>query len=382
MQNKEIGIYIHIPFCKQKCYYCDFYSLANEEEWIPRYIKSLIEEIKCKSKSPDFLFQVKTIYIGGGTPSFIASKYITQILETIYANYVVAQKAEITIEVNPGTVNIEKLEEYAKCGINRLSIGLQATQNHLLQTIGRIHNYYEFVDAYHLAREVGFQNINVDLMLALPNQTIQDLEDSLEEIISLEPEHISVYSLIVEEGTNLQKQIREGIVKPIEEEKERQMYWKAKQLLEKNGYEHYEISNFAKPNYKAKHNLNCWEQKEYMGVGAAAHSYIEGMRYSNIDSIEQYIKNYEEKVPEKNVIIQEKQTLEERQKEYMLLKLRTLEGVSIQEFKNKFVANPIYLYHTELEKLAKEELIGIDGDNIKLTEKGLDFANLVWEEFV
>ena len=160
------------------------------------------------------------------------------------------------------------------------------------------------------------------------------------------------------------------------------MYWKTKQLLEKSGYEHYEISNFAKSNYKAKHNLDCWEQKEYMGVGAAAHSYIEGMRYSNIDSIEQYIKNYEEKVPEKNVIIQEKQTLEERQKEYMLLKLRTLEGVSIQEFKNKFVVNPIYLYHTELEKLTKEELIGIDGDNIKLTSKGLDFANLVWEEFI
>lgn len=382
MQNKEIGMYIHIPFCKQKCNYCDFYSLANEEEWIPRYIKSVVEEIKEKSKSPDFVFQVKTIYLGGGTPSFIPSNYITQILQAIYNNYQVDKDAEITIEVNPGTVNIEKLEEYAKCGINRLSIGLQATQNHLLQMIGRIHNYYEFVDAYHLAREVGFQNINVDLMLGLPNQTIQDLQDSLEEIISLEPEHVSVYSLIVEEGTKLERQIQEGSIKLLEEEQERKMYWKAKQLLEENGYEHYEISNFAKPNCKAKHNLDCWEQKEYIGFGAAAHSYIEGIRYSNIASIEKYIQNHEEKVPQKNIIIQEKQSIEDKQKEYMLLKLRTLEGVSIQEFKNKFVANPIYLYHTELEKLTKVELIEIDGDNIKLTSKGLDFANLVWEEFV
>ena len=384
MGLKEIGIYIHIPFCKQKCYYCDFYSMAEKEEWIPRYIKSLVNEIKQKKNEEEFNFIsiVKTIYIGGGTPSFINSSYITEILQAIYESYEIDKNAEITIEVNPGTTSIEKLEDYKKAGINRLSIGLQATQNHLLQAIGRIHNYYDFVDTYHLAREAGFKNINVDLMIGLPEQTILDVEDSLEEVISLEPEHISVYSLIVEENTKIQKGIQNGTICLPSEDDERKMYWKAKQILEQNGYKHYEISNFAKVGYESKHNMDCWKQKEYIGFGAAAHSYINSCRVSNIDSIEQYIKNIEERTPRENLVFHEKQTLEDKQNEYILLGLRMLEGVSIQEFKLKFVANPIYLYHDKLEKLTKQELIEIDGDTIRLTNKGLDFANIVWEEFV
>lgn len=384
MRQKEIGLYIHIPFCKQKCCYCDFYSEAKKESWIPRYIKSLLLEIEQASKPPKIDFQpiVKTIYIGGGTPSLIESSYIAQIMQAIYQNYIVEKNAEVTIEVNPGTTTLEKLEDYAKIGINRLSIGLQSTHNHLLQAIGRIHNYYDFVDTYHFAKEAGFQNINVDLMIGLPNQTVLEVEESLEEIISLDPEHISVYSLIIEENTPLAKQVEEGEIKLPKEEQEREMYWKAKEILEQNGYEHYEISNFAKPNYQAKHNLDCWNQKEYMGFGAAAHSYIDGNRYSNISSLKQYIQNYERNQPQKNIKVHEKQTQEEKQKEYMLLGLRKLQGVSIQEYKAKFVANPVYLYHQELEKLAQQKLLEIDGDSIKLTNKGLDLANLVWEEFV
>lgn len=384
MRQKEIGLYIHIPFCKQKCCYCDFYSEAKKESWVPRYIKSLLLEIEQSSKPPKIDFQpiVKTIYIGGGTPSLIESSYIAQIMQAIYQNYIVEKNAEVTIEVNPGTTTLEKLEDYAKLGINRLSIGLQSTHNHLLQAIGRIHNYYDFVDTYHFAKEAGFQNINVDLMIGLPNQTVLEVEESLEEVISLEPEHISVYSLIVEENTPLAKQVEDGEIKLPTEEQEREMYWKAKEILEKNGYEHYEISNFAKPNYQAKHNLDCWNQKEYMGFGAAAHSYVDGNRYSNISSLKQYIQNYERNQPQKNIKVHEKQTQEEKQKEYMLLGLRKLQGVSIQEYKAKFVANPVYLYHQELEKLAQQKLLEIDGDSIKLTNKGLDLANLVWEEFV
>lgn len=219
-------------------------------------------------------------------------------------------------------------------------------------------------------------------MLGLPSQNIYELENSLEEIVSLEPEHISVYSLIVEENTMLAKQVERGLLTLPEEAEERNMYWRAKQILEENGYEHYEISNFAKPNFKAKHNLDCWEQKEYIGFGASSHSYIDGVRYSNIDSIQNYVQNYEENSPQKNIVIHEKQNQENKQKEYMLLSLRKIEGVNIQTFKSKFIANPIYLYHTELEKLTKEGLIEIDANTIRLTKKGLDFANLVWEEFV
>lgn len=384
MRQKEVGLYIHIPFCKQKCEYCDFYSVANKDELIPQYVQSLLNEIKgvSNSKNLDFIPVVTTIYIGGGTPSYLKSNFISQILSTIYENYQVVKDAEITVEVNPGTVTLDKLEGYVKAGVNRLSIGLQTTHDYLLQKIGRIHNYYDFLDTYHFAREVAIQNINVDLMLGLPEQTLIELQDSVEEVISLEPEHISVYSLILEEGTKLEKKVLEGELKLPLEEEERSMYWKTKALLEESGYIHYEISNFAKPNYQAKHNLNCWNQKEYIGFGAGAHSYINGVRYSNISSIKKYLLNDQNRTWEKNRELHEKQNQEAKQKEYMLLGLRKIEGVSVQEFKSKFVANPIYLYHTELEKLSEEKLLEIDGDTIKLTNKGLDLANLVWEEFV
>lgn len=389
MRRKQIGLYIHIPFCKQKCSYCDFCSYANKESFIKRYIQCVLKEIieVGNNNKIDFengkddLFSVKTIYIGGGTPSLIESKYIVQIMEEIKSNFEIDEKAEITIEVNPGTVTLEKLEDYNKVGINRLSIGLQSTHEHLLKEIGRIHTYLDFLDTFRFAREAGFENINVDLMIGLPNQTLAEVQDSIEEIVSMEPEHISVYSLILEENTPLFKKVEEGLELP-NEDLERKMYWAVKQTLEQNNYIHYEISNFAKQGYESKHNLDCWNQKEYIGFGVAAHSYTNGIRYSNIENLEQYIKNYEEDKTEENLVFHEKQDMEAMQKEYMLLGLRKIDGVSIQEFKIKFVANPVFLYHSELEKLVNEELLEIDGDMIKLTNKGLDLANIVWEEFV
>lgn len=389
MRRKQIGLYIHIPFCKQKCSYCDFCSYAEKQDLISKYIKCLLQEIKEVGinnradfeNGKDDLFSIKTIYIGGGTPSLIESKYIVQIMEEIKSNFEFDENAEITIEVNPGTVTLEKLEDYNKAGINRLSIGLQSTHEHLLKEIGRIHTYLDFLDAYRFAREAGFENINVDLMIGLPNQTLAEVQDSIEEIMSMEPEHISVYSLIIEEGTQMFKKVEEGLELP-DEELERKMYWTVKQILEINGYNHYEISNFAKQGYESKHNLDCWNQKEYIGFGVAAHSYTNGIRYSNIENLEQYIKNYEEDKAEENLVFHEKQDMEVMQKEYMLLGLRKIDGVSIQEFKIKFVANPVFLYHDKLEKLVNEDLVEIDGDQIKLTNKGLDLANIVWEEFV
>lgn len=379
---KTLGIYIHIPFCKDKCYYCDFVSFKNMEQKQDKYVGCIIKEIESKNWNEiNKNYQVTTIYIGGGTPSFINSKNITKILNSL-KNSANITNPEITIEVNPGTLNKEKLLTYKKVGINRISIGLQSTNNDLLKQIGRIHTYEQFLESYKLAKKVGFTNINIDLMLGLPNQTIEDLKQSLETVIELNPSHVSVYSLILEEGTVLYKLIEDKKINLPNEELERQMYWYTKNKLELNGYHHYEISNFAKEGKKSKHNVNCWNQEEYLGFGLAAHSYFENKRFSNIENLEIYMQNIEQGNVQKNIEVHEVQTTEEQEKEYMLLGLRKIEGISISRFKEKFIDNPIYLFKDKLKSLVQDGFIEIDGDFIRLTNKGLDFANLVWEEFV
>lgn len=374
---KQLGIYIHIPFCVRKCLYCDFVSYAKKENVVEKYIEALQKEILNWKKSNKDV-KIKTIYIGGGTPSCIDSKFITEILNLIN----IKNAEEITIEVNPGTVNKEKLYDYKNAGINRLSIGLQSTNNELLKKIGRIHNYEQFLETYKMARKVGFNNINVDLMIGLPGQTMDDLKTSLEDIINLNPEHISVYSLILEDETPLKKMIENNILKLPEEDLERQMYWYTKDFLKINGYKHYEISNFAKQGFYSKHNMDCWEQKEYIGFGISAHSYIDRKRFGNISNLDNYIKNCIEGGFDKNRIIEEEQDKKDEMKEYMILGLRKINGISIQKFENKFNENPIILFKKELNKLFNEGLIIIDGDIIRLSNKGLDFANIVWEEFI
>lgn len=369
---KEIGVYIHIPFCIKKCDYCDFISYCNKQDLVEEYIEKLKEEINIELNKMEY--KIKTIYIGGGTPSSVDSKYIVDILNVIKEKYNI-DNVEITIEVNPGTITKEKLLDYKTVGINRLSIGLQETNNELLKQIGRIHKYEEFLETYNLARQIGFKNINVDLMIGLPNQSVSDIKNSLNKIINLNPEHISVYSLILEEGTKLYKKYEENKIELPDEELERNMYWYVKNTLENNGYMHYEISNFAKDGYESKHNISCWKQEEYIGFGINAHSYIDSVRYSNTESIEEYIEDFDK-------IVHEKQVIEDMQKEYMLLGLRKIEGISVQEFKNKFGDNPIFLFRNELSKLVEEDLLEVDGDIIKLTNKGLDLANQVWQEFI
>ena len=377
IKNNEIGVYVHIPFCKKKCDYCDFISYCNKDNLIYDYVQAVKAEIQSQNIKPE----ITTIYIGGGTPSYIDSKYIIEILEKIKEKNV-SSNAEITIEVNPGTVTKEKLEDYIKSGINRISIGLQTTNDELLKQIGRIHNFTQFLETYKLAKKVGFKNINVDLMLGLPNQRIKDLKESLEQIIKLKPKHISVYSLIVEDGTPIANKIEKGEMQLPDEELERNMYWFVKNTLELNGFIHYEISNFAKKGYESKHNLNCWNQKEYIGIGASAHSYRDITRYSNTENIEEYIENVNNGNFNRNKIIHEVQKEDDAKKEFMLLGLRKIKGVDINLFKNKFGDNPIYLFRNELKKLTDERLLIIDDNNIRLTNKGLDLANLVWEEFI
>ncbi len=386
---KHIGLYVHIPFCKRKCNYCDFYSFSNKNELIIDYMKCLIQEIEevgqgialDKENGLNDGAIINTIYIGGGTPSYIDSKYILNIMNSIKDNYIL-NKPEVTIEVNPGTVNENKLKEYINCGINRCSIGLQSSNNELLNLIGRIHNLDDFMNTYSLARKVGFKNINVDFMIGLPKQTIADIDEMLELINKIEPEHVSVYSLIVEKGTKLYTQINDGSLILPSEDEERKMYWRVKKGLEELGFEHYEISNFAKKGFYSRHNMDYWNQKEYIGVGSGAHSYTDNVRYSNIDNIEEYIENYKKSKQEDNIIFHEKQNVDSKMKEYMILGFRKIKGIEFQEFKNKFGIDLRDVYKNEIAKLKKYELIETNESSIFLSDKGIDLANIVWEEFV
>ena len=412
---EKLGIYIHIPFCKQKCKYCDFISFKCSEKEQELYIESLIKEIKNydyykKIKQIENIYQqnekkvlklfeiedskwnenyskvlnrkITSIYIGGGTPSCIDSKNIKKILDEIRKKFFIDENCEITIEVNPGTITKEKLNDYKDAGINRISIGLQSTNNRLLKLIGRIHTYEDFCEAYKLAKEANFNNINVDLMLALPTQTIQELEESIDKIIKLNPNHISIYSLIIEERTELKKMVDNKELELIDEEKERKMYWNIKKKLENNGYNHYEISNYAKKGFESKHNIDCWNQEEYIGFGLGAHSYINKMRFSNIINFYDYIENIKNEKFEKNLELHEVQDRESQAKEYMLLGFRKIDGISISKFEKKFRINPLFYFRFEISKLTEEGLIEVDLDNIKLTKKGIDLANLVFQEFI
>lgn len=389
MQN--FGIYIHIPFCQKKCKYCDFISFDKCDEKIKeKYVNALIKEIEnyCRGRVPllpsnNNPQKITTIYIGGGTPSILSAEQIQKILQKIKEKFILDENAEITIEINPGTVDFTKLENYKKIGINRLSIGLQSTDDRILKLLGRVHNYDDFLKTYDNAKKIGFKNINVDLMLGLPTQDLFILEESLQNVINLNPEHISLYSLILEEGTELEKLVLNNQLEMISEDLERKMYWKTKDILEKNGYKHYEISNFSKPGFESKHNVSCWEQEEYIGFGLSAHSYINKKRFSNIENLQEYISNIENQEFEKNVILQENdQTFEIQAKEYMMLGLRKIDGVSISKFEQKFQINPLFYFRFEISKLEEERLIEVDLDHILLTKKGLDFANRVFQKFV
>ncbi len=377
---EELGIYIHIPFCKQKCFYCDFCSFANKNEMQEKYVETVINEIKNITHKEKYT--VTTIYLGGGTPSILNPDYIKNILQEIKSSFEILDDAEITIEINPGTVNEEKLKKYKEYGINRLSIGLQSANDKILKKIGRIHDYKQFEETFFYARKCGFKNINVDLMIGLPTQAVEDVKQTLEKIIQKNPEHISVYSLIIEEGTIIEKLINENKLQLPDEETERIMYWTVVNELKENGYNQYEISNFSKKTYESKHNTNCWKQKQYIGLGISAHSYLNKKRYSNTNNIEEYIKNIQESNISKNITIHEEQTEESTMNEYMLLGLRMIQGININEFKQKFKIDPTIKYKETLEKLQKENLIQITKTSIKLTKQGIDFGNIVWEEFI
>jgi oxygen-independent coproporphyrinogen III oxidase len=372
---KDAGIYIHIPFCKQKCSYCDFLSFGCSGADVEDYIKALITEIELYK---DLLqtVKVKSIFIGGGTPSMIDSIYISRIMDKLLSITSLGDEAEISIEANPGTLDKNKLAGYKNSLINRISMGLQSTHNHLLEKIGRIHSYDEFLQSYNNIRNNGFENINIDLMFALPDQTTAEWEDTLNSVVGLNPEHISCYSLKIEEGTVFHTLYNEDKLSLPGEDEDRRMYHYAIEFLQSKGYEHYEISNFAKPKKQSVHNKIYWHNQEYFGFGLGSHSNIDDKRYSNMTNIGKYLEVLSSgKKPIEEVI---EISREERMFETMILGLRLMEGIEGNKFREKYGQYPWEVYQKPIEELIEQKLLIKNRNFLRLTPKGIDLSNYVF----
>lgn len=373
--KKDIALYIHIPFCKQKCFYCDFPSFSQKEGLMDEYIDALIKEIGLRAK--DYI--IKTIFIGGGTPSYLDLKNMKKLLETI-KKLDLKKDLEFTIECNPGTLEDEKLILMKNMGVNRISMGLQTTHNNLLKSIGRIHSFEEFKDNFKKARSIGFNNINIDLMFGLPNQSVEEWEESLNEITKLKPEHISAYSLIVEEGTAFYKLYENNKLILPNEEDERLMYNSTLNILKKYGYNQYEISNFSFKGKECKHNIVYWDLDDYLGLGSSSSSYIDGIRYKNFEDIEEYIMNI--KSNDSAIMETYRNTMEDNMSEFIFMNLRKKMGFSKNRFKERFRKDVYSVYGEIILKHKNNELIIDDGCNIYLSSKGIEVSNYVMADFV
>ncbi len=387
-KSRKIEIYIHIPFCVKKCAYCDFLSCPADDETKEKYVQALCREIEwSKDRLREYL--VDTVFIGGGTPSILREKYISVILDALRSVAKVSDDAEITIECNPGTLTMEKLEAYKNAGINRISLGLQSANDKELKTIGRIHNYDEFKKSFNLARLAGFKNVNVDLMSALPGQTLDSYKDTLAKVVTLNPDHISAYSLIVEDNTQLKDMVESGEVALPSEDEEREMYYYTKEFLGRTGYKRYEISNYAKDGYECRHNIGYWERVEYLGFGIGAASLYKGERFSNTSDVNKYMHILEnEDVMNADEIWDalnentETLTQNDEMEEFMFLGLRKSDGVSKSDFEDEFGRDINSVYGNVIEKLISQDLLCESDDRIILTDKGIDISNIVLANFL
>lgn len=392
MADKELELYIHIPFCIRKCNYCDFLSFSCDEEGIEKYVKTLIKEITYKSG--DYKNDVITsIFIGGGTPSILLPEQIEMIMKAIIDNYKLTKNCEITIESNPGTLTEEKLIAYRDSGINRLSIGLQSANDDELKLLGRIHDYQTFVDNYNLARRLGFENINIDLISAIPGGSIEKFKESLLKVVELNPEHISVYSLIIEEGTPFYINYGEG--GPLEdtlisEDDDREIYHITKTLLAEAGYNQYEISNYSKVGKECQHNIGYWIRKNYLGFGLGASSLYDNVRYKNTWDMEEYLSYNDEKALFNENISYgymkrceiEKLEIKDIISEYMYLGLRMNRGVDLKRVSEQVEQDVYAIYKNWIDKCVSDGLIKNKDHIICLTDKGQDLANYVMAGFV
>lgn len=365
------GLYIHIPFCLKKCKYCDFTSFCNKEQYFDLYIDELIKEAyEYKGLKTD------TIFIGGGTPTALSSPQLEKFLSSIHSLFTVEKNCEISIEANPKTLDAEKLNIIKKYGVNRLSIGVQSFNNKELSAIGRIHNSETAISTVSAIKKAGFENFNLDLMSDLPLQTESSFLNSLNTAISLQPTHISCYSLILEENTPLFSEYQNGIYKPSDDEFDRNLYHLAVSTLKKYGYERYEISNFSKPGYECRHNIKYWSCDEYIGLGVSAHSYFKGKRYYNTSSLSAYLNG---KYHEPDVAVL---SLEDKISDYIIMKLRMDEGISEKHFYELFGRDFHTTYNKQIDKFLKNNLMERRDGIIRLTDSGIDISNSILCEFV
>lgn len=396
MQNKEeLSLYIHIPFCVRKCGYCDFLSAPADEKARDRYVQALLMEIERYRGTETADRKIKTLYIGGGTPSTLSVKQLECIMQKIKCTFNFHGDMETSMEMNPGTASKEKCRALYQMGINRLSIGLQSTNDMELKTLGRIHSYEDFLNTYTWCREAGFQNINVDLMAALPYQTVESYTTGLRKIIRLAPEHISAYSLILEEGTPFYQKYNSGCYPLPDEEQERLMYRETEQILAQAGYERYEISNYAKKGYACRHNLVYWQGGDYLGLGLGSSSYMDGVRFHNTTDLNTYVNQ--------GAYVEDREELsvQAKMEEFMFLGLRVMAGVSGTEFEKRFGKTMEDVYGDVLRKHEEEGLLQIERkedrkeaaaaepakgktniEKVMLTTNGVDVSNYVFADFL
>lgn len=378
--KKELELYLHIPFCVSKCKYCDFLSAPSGEEQRQIYVERLCRRIRYWSDViHNYGYEIVSIFVGGGTPSILTEAQITQVFGAVHESFPIREDAEITLEMNPGTDVKDKLPVYRELGINRLSMGLQSADNEELKCLGRIHTYEDFRQVYQWAREAGFTNINVDLMSAIPGQTLESYEDTLRKVADLEPEHISAYSLIIEEGTPFYERYGEGrhAEELPDEDIERQMYVRTGEILEDYGYHRYEISNYAKDGYECRHNLGYWDRKEYLGLGAGASSLMDHIRWKEPDHIG----------PSTGLVLEEREDFtrlrrKDEMEEFMFLGLRKINGVSEYDFYKSFRVSMDEIYKESIENLMKEGLLVREEDRIRLTDRGIDLSNYALSQFL
>lgn len=375
--NRTESLYIHVPFCATKCHYCAFNTYAFHKEQAYHYLEALRTEMELYSLDSDGL---KTVFIGGGTPSILSAESLERLFGHLHTVFEVHRAAEITVECNPGTVDRQKLEVMRSGGVNRLSFGVQAMDDATLEQLGRIHTVDEVLQSYDLARGVGFDNINLDLIFALPNQTVEEWKTCLNKAAALQPEHISAYSLMLEEGTVFYESWRTGELQRLSDVVEAEMYQFTIEMLIHHGYQHYEISSFSKPSCAVKHNLVYWDNRAYIGLGPGACGYINGTRYSNIRGVGDYIESL--KQDRKPIADSEQLTGRDEKAETIILSLRKRDGIREEDYQRRFSELIETEFEDVLNKWIGRNLLEWQGDNLRLTKRGLFLANEVFVDFL
>lgn len=373
--RRPLGVYIHIPFCIRKCNYCDFLSFPGDTSSRREYAETLVQEMNIWKEK---VSMVDTIFIGGGTPSVLTPGEMDIIFQGLYDNFPMVDVREFTVECNPGTVTEDKLSMYRQAGVNRISFGMQSTVEEELKKLGRIHSYEEFIDSYELARKMGFDNVNVDIMSAIPGQTLASYEKTLRRVVGLKPEHISSYSLIIEEGTPFYESYAEQ--PPVDEETDRQMYERTEEILAGAGYARYEISNYAKRGRECRHNLKYWRRDEYLGLGLGAASFLSHTRFSN----EWEMLVYQRQIRNGECPVAETENLSpaDEKAEFMYLGLRCMKGISVRQFYECFDEKIEECFGEVIKHCQEQGLLRWENDRIYLTRRGIDVSNRVFEEFV